>query len=442
MGYSSIKSANIFAPFIVKALQKLYKRCFRRLFFFDVFGVIILSILLISCSAPPKNVDHSIVREGAKANAGASDQSRLKSTLTPMQTQTQTQIALSTLHQLPGWSSDTMEDVWPAWLKSCRYLLKASVVSDLKAVCQSAIQLKNPSDSVVKRFFETHFQARQIRQLTESRGYPKDSVQGLVTGYYEPILRGSLTQKGPYQTALYQYPPSWKNDPSQMRPARAELFKSGVLKGLELVWVEDPVAAAVMQIQGSGKIVLENQQVLRLGFAGTNQQTFQSFANWLIQNKEITLSQANMPTISAWAKANPSRIEELLNTNPRFVFFKIIKGGADDAGPIGALGESLTVGRSIAVDWQYISKGVPMFLSTSDPQNNQPLQKLVFAQDTGNAIVGSIRVDYYWGSGDLAGEKAGKTKQAGTVWVLEPILRPNQLSQLIQPTQPKSIKVN
>jgi membrane-bound lytic murein transglycosylase A len=209
-------------------------------------------------------------------------------------------------------------------------------------------------------------------------------------------------------------------DTKKVRPARAQLLESNILKGLEIVWVSDPVEAAFMQIQGAGKIILENGQILRLGFDGTNNQPFYSFANWLIQKKEITYAQASMQGIIAWAKAHPSRVQDMLNANPRFVFFKSIKNIDADSGPLGALGEALTAERSIAVDWNFVPKGSPVFLQTTDPKSGKAIQRLVFAQDTGNAIVGSVRADYFWGSGSIAGEKAGMTKQSGSMWLLKP----------------------
>ena len=208
---------------------------------------------------------------------------------------------------------------------------------------------------------------------------------------------------------------------SKERPPRAELLKSGALKGLEIAWVEDPVAAAFMQIQGSGKILLDNNKIIRLGFAGTNNQPFASFAQWLINQKEITYSQASMQGISTWAKNNPSRVQEMLNANPRFVFFKILESSTSATdGPVGSIGVTLTEQRSIAVDWQAIPKGAPVYIATTDPQNSLPIEKLVYAQDTGSAIVGGVRADFFWGSGDAAGEKAGKMKQVGRLWAILP----------------------
>lgn len=328
--------------------------------------------------------------------------------------------ALLNPSKLPGWQSDSMEDVWVTWQKSCNYIQKAQKNSPLHRTCIEATSLKNPTISEVKQYFEKHFQAVPLRQVASSSGYPEGSAQGLITGYFEPILKGSLTKTRDYEVPLHRYPVAWEKDPKLVRPTRAELLQSGQLKGTELVWVNDAVAAAFMQIQGSGKIQLENGRILRLGFAGTNNQSYASIANWLIQQKELTATQASMQNITAWAKSHPTRVSELLNANPRYVFFKMIQSKSDEEGPIGALNEPLTAQRSIAVDWQHIPKGSPVFLTTSDPKTGKKIERLMFAQDTGSAIIGSVRADFYWGSGDAAGEKAGMTKQSGSMSLLIP----------------------
>jgi membrane-bound lytic murein transglycosylase A len=196
---------------------------------------------------------------------------------------------------------------------------------------------------------------------------------------------------------------------------------SNLLRGSELVWVEDPVAAAFMQIQGSGKVKLDDGTVLRFGFEGTNDQPFKSFAQWLLNKGEITRNQATMQGIQSWARRNPRRVEEMLNANPRFVFFKELPSNVSpDLGPIGALGVPLTAERSIAVDLKAMPLGAPVFITTTRPLSKQTLRRLVMAQDTGTAIVGGVRADYYWGTGDAAGELAGRMKQDGQMWLLLP----------------------
>lgn len=315
---------------------------------------------------------------------------------------------------LPGWQEDDLSQAWPAWLKSCEALLKRNSELNWRQVCTQAASVSVRDAQAIRRYFEGNFQAFEIRNSAGSE-------TGLVTGYYEPVMNGSQTRTSLYSIPLYAYPNAWRQTRPNPGPSRAELMSSGILKGSEIAWVQDPVAAAFMQIQGSGKIRLQDGRVMRLGYAGTNEQPFKSFAQWLLDKKEINRSEATMQGISKWAKRNPDRVNEMLNANPRFVFFKELPGNVSaDLGPTGALNVPLTTERSIAIDLQAMPLGAPVFLATTKPLSDQPLQKLVMAQDTGKAIVGGVRADYYWGSGDAAGELAGRMKQNGKMWVLLP----------------------
>jgi membrane-bound lytic murein transglycosylase A len=315
---------------------------------------------------------------------------------------------------LPGWQDDDLSQAWPAWLKSCDVLRKRSGEVNWRQVCTQATSLSPRDAQSIRRYFESNFQAYEIRNSSGSE-------TGLITGYYEPVMNGSQTRTSTYNVPLYAYPNAWKKSRPNPGPTRAELISSGVLQGSEIAWVQDPVAAASMQIQGSGKIRLQDGRILRLGFAGTNEQPFKSSAQWLIDRKEMTRGEASMQGISQWAKRNPDRVNEMLNANPRFVFFKQLPSNVDpDLGPNGALGIPLTSERSIAIDLQAMPLGAPVFLATTKPLSNQSMQKLVMAQDTGKAIVGGVRADYYWGSGDAAGEIAGRMKQNGKMWLLLP----------------------
>ena len=315
---------------------------------------------------------------------------------------------------LPGWQDDDLSQVWPAWLKSCDALRKRSSEVNWRSVCAQADGVNGGSTQAIRRYFESNFQAYEIRN---SAG----SDTGRITGYYEPVMNGSLVHTSSYSVPLYRYPSSWKSAKPNPGPTRAQLLNSGVLAGSEIAWVQDPVAAAFMQIQGSGKIRLEDGRILRLGFAGTNEQPFKSFAQWLLDRKEISASEASMQGISNWARRNPGQVTEMLNANPRFVFFKELPSNVSaDLGPNGALGVPLTADRSIAIDLQALPLGAPVFLATTKPLSSQLLQKLVMAQDTGKAIVGGVRADYYWGSGDAAAEMAGRMKQNGKMWLLLP----------------------
>ena len=370
-----------------------------KLFQVSVFAILTTS-LVVGCSTPPTR------GTGSRSSDSGATPTSYSSSIASFN-------AVS-WQALPGWQDDDLSQAWPAWLKSCDVLRKRSGEVNWRQVCTQATSLSPRDTQSIRRYFESNFQAYEIRNSSGSE-------TGLITGYYEPVMNGSQTRTSTYNVPLYAYPNAWKKSRPNPGPTRAELISSGVLQGSEIAWVQDPVAAASMQIQGSGKIRLQDDRILRLGFAGTNEQPFKSSAQWLIDRKEMTRGEASMQAISQWAKRNPDRVNEMLNANPRFVFFKELPSNVDtDLGPNGALGIPLTSERSIAIDLQAMPLGAPVFLVTTKPLSNQPMQKLVMAQDTGKAIVGGVRADYYWGSGDAAGEIAGRMKQNGKMWLLLP----------------------
>jgi membrane-bound lytic murein transglycosylase A len=203
--------------------------------------------------------------------------------------------------------------------------------------------------------------------------------------------------------------------------SRAEI-ESGVapVNGKELVWVDDAVEAFFLQIQGSGRVRLGNGEVLRLGYADQNGHPYQSIGRTLIERGELQPGEASMQAIQAWAAANPQRLPELLNQNPSYVFFRELQLPDPAVGPIGALGVPLTPQRSIAVDPRYVPLGAPAFLATTWPASDLPLYRLMIAQDTGGAIRGPVRADFFWGFGAEAGALAGRMRQQGRMWVLLP----------------------
>ena len=362
--------------------------------------LIAIASLITACSTPPTR--------GTVYRAPVTDSAPFQSSIA--------RLSPAPWQALPGWREDKLTEAWPAWLKSCEVLSKRSGEIRWQEVCAQSRGVSASNEQAIRRYFESNFQAYEVTNIENG------SQTGLVTGYFEPVMDGSLRRTATFDVPLYAYPQSWKKSKPNPAPDRAELMRSGMLKGTELAWVQDPVAAAFMQIQGSGKVRLEDGRILRLGYAGTNDQPFKSFAQWLLDRKEITRKEATMQGISAWAKAHPSQIENMLNANPRVVFFRQLPSDvAPDVGPIGALGVPLTTERSIAIDRRAFPLGAPVFLSTTQPLSSQVLQKLVMAQDTGKAIVGGVRADYYWGSGDRAGQLAGRMKQNGKVWVLLPL---------------------
>ena len=382
----------MFSPF------KLTNPVLQRTFVISVSAILIGS-LTVGCSSPP-------TRGTAYRPSPATAPSNYNSPIASF--------SAVSWQALPGWQEDDLSQAWPAWLKSCDALRKRNSELNWRQVCSQAASVSVRDAQAIRRYFESNFQPFEIRNSAGSE-------TGLVTGYYEPVMNGSQTRTSLYSVPLYAYPSAWRQTRPNPGPSRAELMSSGILKGSEIAWVQDPVAAAFMQIQGSGKIRLQDGRVMRLGYAGTNEQPFKSFAQWLLDKKEINRSEATMQGISKWAKRNPDRVNDMLNANPRFVFFKELPGNvSSDLGPTGALNVPLTTERSIAIDLQAMPLGAPVFLATTRPLSDQPLQKLVMAQDTGKAIVGGVRADYYWGSGDAAGELAGRMKQNGKMWVLLP----------------------
>ena len=337
-----------------------------------------------------------------------------------------------TFTSLPGWSNDELRDAWPVFLTSCDALVKRDAWKD---VCTFARDVDGKDAIAVRAFFEEYFTPYQISN-------PDGANTGLITGYYEPLLRGSRKRGGPYQTPLYRVPddlltidlaslyPELKNMRlrgrivgSKVVPyfSRAELEQSGALNGKELVWVDDSIEAFFLQVQGSGRVQLaETKEVIRIAYADQNGHPYRSIGRYLVDKGEMALDQASAQSIKAWYVAHPTRQQELLNANPSFVFFKEEKVVDPKRGPKGALGVPLTPERSIAVDSQFIPLGAPVFLSTTQPNSDIPFQRLMMAQDTGGAIRGAVRADLFWGFGAEAGEKSGRMKQRGAMWVLLP----------------------
>jgi membrane-bound lytic murein transglycosylase A len=201
--------------------------------------------------------------------------------------------------------------------------------------------------------------------------------------------------------------------------SRAEIENGqGALRGRELLWVDDPVELFFLQVQGSGRVRLENGDVVRIGYADQNGHPYRSIGKWLVEQGELTLDKASMQGIKDWGRRNPSRLPELLNANPSYVFFRELPNSL--SGPLGALGVPLTAERSIAIDPRAIPLGAPVWLATTRPNSNLTLERLMLAQDTGGAIRGNVRADFFWGYGDDAGRLAGAMKQKGRMWVLLP----------------------
>jgi membrane-bound lytic murein transglycosylase A len=338
----------------------------------------------------------------------------------------------ATFADLPGWGQDDLRKAWPAFVASCGVLGKRL---DWISPCAAARDVNIGDESAVRSFFERNFTPYRVVN-------PDGTDSGLITGYYEPLLQGARKRGGRYQTALYAVPSDMLTvDLSSVYPElkglrlrgrqvgnkvlpyynRAELSQSSALAGKELLWVDDVVDAFFLQVQGSGRVHLnDTNETVRVVYADQNGYPYRSIGRYLVDKGELKLDQASAQGIKGWLAANPTRQQELLNSNPSYVFFREERLADPAGGPKGALGVPLTAQRSIAVDPQAIPLGVPVFLSTTQPNSDASLQQLVMAQDTGGAIKGGVRADYFWGFGNEAGEQAGRMKQRLQMWALLP----------------------
>ena len=332
---------------------------------------------------------------------------------------------------LPYLNADDPTDALAAFMQGCVVLASKT---EWSAACAAgaAVPVKARPETI-RRYFRENFEPFQVINADET-------ATGLVTGYYEPLLRGSRTRTETFKYPLYGQPQDLiAVDLSEVYPDlkfkrlrgrivgnklvpyfdRSEIESSGApLKGLELAWVDDAVELFFLQIQGSGQILLPDGTRMRVGYADQNGHPFRSLGGALIRRSQIRAEHASMRGIKEWARRNPAKIQQFMNINPSYVFFKELP--SELSGPLGTLGVPLTGERSIAVDQRVVPLGVPVFLSTTFPNTKTALNRLMVAQDTGGAINGAVRADFYWGFGDDAGAEAGKMKQQGRMWVLLP----------------------
>ena len=334
---------------------------------------------------------------------------------------------------LRGWADDDHQAALTTFLESCRWLLRHGAgrfgrAADWRPVCSEA----RASAGRARKFFERNFVPVRV---TTGNGDPN----GLITGYFEPELRGSRTRDARYNVPLYKRPPElitvdlsrFRNDLKGRRVAglavngtlrpyhdRASI-DSGALdnRGLELVWVDSAVDAFFLQIQGSGQVRLRDGTVMRLGYDGFNGQPYTAIGRALIRNGVISAERMSMQAIRRWLEANPEAGRKLMHTNRSYVFFRQLSG----PGPVGTAGVALTPGRSIAVDRHRIPLGMPLWLETTLPgPRAEPFRRLVVSQDTGGAISGAVRADIFWGAGPQAAKVAGHMKSSGRYWLLRP----------------------
>jgi membrane-bound lytic murein transglycosylase A len=342
---------------------------------------------------------------------------------------------------LPGWNLDDVTAAWPALVTSCRAPRMGAVWSRF---CAAAI-LVNVSDAGAQRAL-LEAQLRPYRLLTLSRdGKRERRDTGLITAYYEPVLNGSRQRVGAFQTPLYGVPddlvsvelgdlyPALKGERIRGRlqgrritpyPDRTQLADGELLAGKEIIWTDSAIDAFFLQIQGSGRVRLDDGSTVRLAYADVNGHPYRAIGRYLVERGELTVEQATAPGLRQWLMEHPERQVEVLNHNPSVVFFREEKLGDPAVGPRGSLGVPLTAGRSLAVDPRLLPLGAPLFLATTHPVSGAAVQRLMLAQDTGGAIRGALRADLFWGLGAEAGDVAGRMRQEGSLWLLWPTGEP------------------
>lgn len=343
--------------------------------------------------------------------------------------------------QLAGWSEDESARVLPALLRSCNRITKlpldksvgfdgvGGTAADWYAPCAAAQRVADGDHMAARILFESWFTPWQV-----TNGGRAD---GLFTGYFEPEIKGSRQRKPPYTHPIFGKPNDLvvtgsgeqaigRMENGRLVPyyTRAEIDK-GVLIGKApvLVWTDDPVDLAIMQIQGSGRVRLEDGSVIRLGVAGSNGHKFVGIGKVLKEEGKLG-ADTSMPAIRAWLKAHPEEGRTLLGRNPRYIFYGFNTGGE---GPLGTEGVALTPERSLAVDPRFVPLGAPVWVDSIDPAG-RPLRRLMVAQDTGAAIKGPVRGDVFWGAGEAAFQVAGKMKSPGRLVLFLPKSRSPRLA--------------
>ena len=330
---------------------------------------------------------------------------------------------------LPDWQSVQLASSLQALRAECVSMQKKQQWQQL---CAEAGLLDISNNAGVRSFFEHRFTPWQLRN-------GDGSEQGLITGYYEPLLYGSRTKTRRFRFPVYGEPddllvidlaklyPQLKGmrlrgrvEGNRVVPYydRAGIDGKHAPKGKEILWVDDEISLFFLQVQGSGRIQLPDGSIVKLGYANQNGYKYKSIGKKLVEMGEMTLDQASLQSIRKWGIDHPDRLKELLYTNPSYVFFREMPDSA--TGAVGAMGIPLTPGYSMAVDRRTIPLGMPVFLATTWPNTDKPLHRLMLAQDVGGAIKGTIRGDFFWGFGAEAGKQAGSMKQRGRMWVLYP----------------------
>ena len=302
---------------------------------------------------------------------------------------------------LDAWVEDDHGEALDVFLNTCSDMR----APDWRALCALAQQRPD-----AKPFFELFFRPVLI----------EDGKRALFTGYFEPELDGALVRTGPFQHPLYRQPAVAKRSSPWL--TRRDIMQTDVMqgRGLEIAWVDDPVEKFFLQIQGSGRIRLPDGSMIRVGYGGSNGQSYRSIGQELVRRGVYKAHQVSAQVIKNWVRRNPVDGEDLLYHNPSYVFFRVVDSIPASAGPLGAMNRSVTAMRSVAIDPAFMPLGAPVWI---EKDGQQPMRRLMIAQDTGSAIKGAQRADIFLGTGDEAGRAAGRLKDPGRLVVLLPIQR-------------------
>ncbi|MCK6417715.1 MAG: murein transglycosylase A [Alphaproteobacteria bacterium] len=345
---------------------------------------------------------------------------------------------------LPGWQDENFQDFATAFSRSCARILKSDPAKNFGPLpeagtmalwqerCREFAALDSQNAAMLRTFFESRFRPYEVRA--------GDEVKGLFTGYYEASLRGSRTRKGPYRIPLYTRPDDlvmvdlgeFRDELKGQRIAGRVV--TGQLKPYEdraaivagqwphndkvLVWVDDAVDAFFVQVQGSGVVEMDDGSLMRIGYAGQNGHIYTAIGRELIKRQSLSKEDVSMQAIEQWLKAHPEQADEIMNTNRSYVFFKMNEEA--EQGPQGGEGVALTPQRSLAVDRSLLPYGLPLWVDIEATDQRLQIKRLMIAQDTGGAIRGPVRGDFFWGHGAQAEAMAGPMKSDGRYWALLP----------------------
>ncbi len=317
---------------------------------------------------------------------------------------------------LSGWNKDNHALAYQSFKRSCKYwhkkpnskkmkgVFELGKLGDWKSLCKVKVTLGKE-----KLFFERWFKPYAVNK--------NNSFKGLFTGYFIPQLNGSYTKTERYNIPVYRKPKS----STLRRLTRSQIYNKGLAnKGLELLWVDNLMDVFFMEVQGSGRVKMEDGSLQGLSYGGSNGRSYYAIGKTLVDNEEISREDISMQTIRAWIDKHPKKGLALMKKNRSYVYFRLTKVKPSE-GAVGAMGQPLTAKHSLAIDRKHLPLGIPIWLNAEHPlDKKQQLEHLVMAQDTGGAIKGAIRGDLYWGEGSTAGDFAGAMKSSGRYYLLLP----------------------